>query len=501
MTTTTVRPDSTPIGASNFAITGGSATIHAALSDNSDSTYVKKSAAGNGTVTVGFGTFAVPGSERIKQVRIRARAACPTSASRLSIIPMTRVNGVNYSGPALTLVGTNALATFAGAYFTSAPDGRAWDQDRIDGLRAQILDSATGADLSSIYELYFDVVTTTQPSVNVTAPTGTITATSLPEVGWDYTDADGTEQEFYRIRVFTSAQYTAGGFDPSQSTAVWDSGLIASNDNTATIGEHLLDGTYRAYMVVAKTVGGQALYSGWDYSQFVVDTTPPGVPTFTSAFTAGSNRVDIQITGQSISGSFDAQVFQVQRSDDNGVTWADVTGASAVIPSATLLATVYDYAAPRAATAQYRVRSIGTLAANEVASAWAAAQLVAVTNDGTWWLKAVTSPTLNKGGVTVKPGFSTEPEEQIGVFRPIGRVSAVTVAAALQGEDGKLTIVTTASDFAAVWALVTFQGTLLLQSPEPTQKYIRIVKRPYTRQGLAGNPLTEITVEYVAVNV
>ena len=70
MSVTVVRPDSTPTGASNFTIFGGSATINAALSDNSDSTYVRKGVSGNGAVIVGFGTTTILSSVRVKQVRL-----------------------------------------------------------------------------------------------------------------------------------------------------------------------------------------------------------------------------------------------------------------------------------------------------------------------------------------------------------------------------------------------------------------------------------------------
>jgi hypothetical protein len=501
MAVVTVRPDSTPTGAANFTIFGGAASINAALSDNNVATYVKKGVTGNGAVIVGFATTTISDNVRVKQVRIRSEVACPTASSRLRVTPIVRINGRNYVGSAQVFNGVFAFDEYEGAYFSTAPDGQAWDQDRIDGLRAQIQDLASGSDLSSIYELFFDIDTTTQPTVSVASPTGTITTNSRPEVSWTYSDTDGTEQDFYRIKVYTQSQYSQGGFDPSSTTPYWDSGVVASSDNTATIEEYLTDGTFRAYVTVAKTVSGVPFYSAYAYSQFTINTTPPATPTMTGTFDSVDNLVLIQITGTTVSGSFDSQVFQVQRSDNSGSTWADVTGGSELVPSGTIAATLNDYAAPRGATALYRVRSIGTLGENEVASTWSSNVSVGVTNDATWWLKPVTAPTLNIGGVKVQGGFDVSVDEQIGVFRPIGRQNAVTVTAGIQGQDGTFTIATTGvSAFNTTWNTIMHEGVVLVQIPDGTQRYIRITERGYQRGGTGSNPLNIIRVSYVEVD-
>ena len=499
----TVRPDSTPLGASNFTIFGGAATINAALSDNNVATYVKKGVTGNGTVTVGFGTSSIASGTRVTQVRLRAQVLCPTSSSRLVLTPVTRVNGVDYVGSAISFSGSYSLAEYAGAYFTTAPDGQAWDQDRIDGLRARIADNATGANLSNVYELFFDFDTTTQPTVTVTAPTSPVTNSSKPTVAWTYTDSSGFDQDYYRIKVFPSSQYAVGGFDPADEVALWDSGIVASADNSATIDYHLTDGlTYRAYVTAAKTVGGSAFYSDYAYIQFTVNTTPPSTPSLSASFNSAENRVWLSASGQSVSGSFSSQVFQMQRSDDSGTTWGDVLGGSSLTPSGAYLSVISDYTAPRGATARYRARSIGSLAGEVVASNWSGIQNVSVVNDGTFWLKAVDTPALNQGGVPVSPGFNVERVEQAGVFRPLGRGTAVVVSAGLQGEDGKLKIrAGSRAQFEAVWALCCHVGTLLLQTPDGDQRFIRVTSRSYERQGTVNSPLTSIELGYVEVSV
>jgi hypothetical protein len=501
MAVTTVRPDSTPTGAANFTIFGGAASINAALSDDSASTYVEKGVTGNGAVIVGFGTSTFLDTVRIKQVRIRSEVECPTSASRLRITPITRIDGINYFGTPQVFNGVFAQAEYEGAYFTTAPDGQAWDQDRVDGLRAQIQDLASGADLSSVYELFFDIETTTQPTVTVSAPTGTITDSSRPEVSWTFTDSDGDDQDFYQVKVYTQTQYSAGLFDPSVTEAFWDSGVVGTDDNATTIREYLTDGIYRAYVRVAKSVSGVPFYSAFEYVQFTIDTTPPVTPDLTATFQSASNRVLLEIDGTSVSGSFDSQVFQVQRSDDAGGTWADVTGGASLVPDGLAESSLYDYAAPRAATSYYRVRSVGTLGENEVATPWSAEVTVSVTNDQSWWLKAVSLPSINRGSLKVNPGFDVNPLEQIGIFRPIGRRTPVIVSSGLQGEDGTFTISTLGdAEFDAVWALATHTGSLLLQTPQAEQKYIRITDRAFSRSGTVTNPQNEVKITYVEVS-
>jgi hypothetical protein len=503
MPTFTVRPNETVSGSANFTITGGAATIDAALSDNNVGTYITKSAAGNGAVIVGFGTTSIASTQRVSQVRIRSQVLCPTTSSRLRITPIVRVDGVNYFGAAQALSGSFILAEYSAGYQTSAPDGNAWDQTRIDTLRAQIQDNATGANVSNVYELFFDIVTTTQPTVSVSAPTGTVANTTQPDISWAYSDADGTNQDYYEARVFSSTQYSAAAFDPSTSDATWESGAVASDDNTITIATHLAQGaTYRAYVRVAKLVSNVPFYSSWAYSQFTVNPPVPGTPTLNSAsYQSATNRVYLQLTAVSVSGSFASQILQVQRSDDLEVTWGDVIGASSLVPSGALSSVIYDYAAPRNTAVRYRVRSIATQTDYLTASAWSSAASVSIPAGTNFWIKSLSNPNLNQSSLRVRAPLDEKVEEQIGVFRPIGRANAVTVSAGLQGRDGTFNVSTVGeTDFNNVWALLSNEGVLLVQYPDDTQRFIRIVNRSFKQSGKLSATLTEFTVEYVEVD-
>lgn len=495
MTVTTVRPNVVHSGVGNYNATGA-ASIPAALNDDSDSSYIRKDVSGTADIIVGFGTFSLTSSQIIKQVRLRARAQTPTSSGKVTFTLGTRVSGSNYFTPAYTVKGTQSTQTFTGAYYTSSPDGATWDQARLDSVRVQVTDYRSTTDRAYVYELYVDVDVANAPTCSVTAPTASVTTTAKPDVSWTYTDTDGDGQTFYQVKVFTEAQYTAGTFDPTSSTATWTSGQVNGSDTTTTVGDYLLDGTYRAYVRLAKTINGEPFWSSWAYSQFVVDLVQPTAPSLAPTFESADNRVAVTATGASAAG-YDFQVFEVQRST-NQSTWVTVRDASELSPNTSYIATITDYEAPRGVTNYYRARSIAYLGDNVVASDFGTTASVTVTNDGGWWLKAITAPTLNVGAVRILEGLDELIEEDLGIFRPKGRSTALVVSGTIYGRDGTYRIVTsTSSEWDDVYAIARHQGTILVQDPFGEQKYIRLVGRRWVTTGAVSALRRQLDLAYV----
>lgn len=499
MTTQVLRPDSTSTGASNFTVTGG-ASAQVVLADDSDASYIRKSGTGQKSIIVGLGNYTVLGTETIKQVRLRARTSTPTSSGKMNLQLGTRVNGINYFFPALTVRGTTATGEISSAWQTASPDGASWDQSRLDALRCQITEYRDTTDRGYIYELYVDVQTTSRPTVTVDAPTGTITTTAKPDISWTFADTDGEAQSYYEIKVFSSAQYGVTGFDPSLSTYTWTSGQVASSDASAQTGTYLSSGSWRAYVRVAKTVNGAAFFSEWAYSAFTLTLTPPTTPTLTLSYSSTFGNVTATIDG-AYSASFSYQRMDLQRSDDGGSTWAFVRNGSSITPDGSFNAVVVDYEAKRGTTANYRCRAVGFVGDNVIASAWSSASTVSITNDGKWWLKAMSASALNVGGVRVLTGLDMQQEEELAVFRPIGRTRAVVVSGSLGGKDGSYSIVSIGdAEWASVYGLISHQGTLLVQAPDGTQKYIRIINRTWSETGGVGALRREARVQYVEVD-
>lgn len=94
------------------------------------------------------------------------------------------------------------------------------------------------------------------PTATATGPSGVIND-NTPTFHWTATvDADAFEL-YGRWRVFTAAQYGAGGFDPETSPPLWDSGLRAITTHSVT-SIPLTTGSYRAYVAAyQKVVAGQ----------------------------------------------------------------------------------------------------------------------------------------------------------------------------------------------------------------------------------------------------
>jgi len=503
MAVTTVVPDSLASGTS-FTIFGGAGSINAALSDASDSTYISKtsSVVGQASALLDFGTTTITSTQQVKRVRVRARLSTPTANGRINVYLGSRISNQNYFHSALTARGLLTIQTLVGPWQTSAPNGSSWTQAAINGLRVKVTEYGDSSDIGLVYELFVDVDIVNQPSVTVSSPTGSISATTSPDVIWSYTDSDLETQSYYQIKVFTAAQYGAAGFSASTATATYDSGQIASSDSTAVVGTLLLSGVYRAYVRVAKTVNGSPFFSAYAYSDFTISpASVPTVPTLAASWSSSLSKASFTITG-AIPTGFASQYFQVQRSDDAGVTYSNIRNASAITPNASYVGTAEDYEAPRGSTVLYRARAVGVTSGSvEIPSAYGTVQQVLITNDSTWWFKAIANSAYNIGSVRVLKQIDVTIEEPNTVFRPLGATRPIVVAGPLQGEDGSYSILTvTAAEYTALSPILNYQGTLLVQDPFGNQKYIRITSRQYSAETINGVIQRTFSVGYVQVS-
>ena len=498
----TLNPNETLSGASLFTITGGSASVHVALADASDATYVQKTGVGVASTVVGFGTYSIGASERIRQVRLKGRLAGGTAASKANLYLGTVSTGVTstYGASFAAVRGALTIQDVYGPWTGTAPDGNTWSQEKLDAIRAQFEEYRDTTARSFLYRLQVEVDVTTKPTVTVSSPTGTVSSTAKPDVSWAYADTDGDGQSAYQVRVFTAAQYGAGGFDPALSEAAYDSGTIYSSDVTLRIGDYLAaTGVHRAYVRVAKTINGSLFFSDWSFSTFTMALTAPTVPTLSASYGSGLNRVSLTLVGANAAG-YDFQLFDIQRSDDNGVTYSYIRAGEGFAVGASFTSLAYDYEAPRGVSVKYRARAVAYLASNAVASAWSSISTVAVSNDGLWWLKAVSEPALNAGAINVLEGVGLSVEEDLGVFRAIGRSEPVVVSGTIGGQDGAYTILTTTNvEWSALYPLTVWQDTVLVQDPYGNQKYVRFISRSWRQSGATSVPRREITVGYVEV--
>ncbi len=502
MATYTLRPNATVSGASNFTLSGGGASAHATTSDNSDTTYLTSAASGVATLTLDCGTTTLPLNEAVRRVRVRARILAPTTSSKVNVNVGTKQTGISKYANAIAARGQySSITTLTGAWFTTSPFGGAWTQADIDAVRIQVVDYKTGADATGVYELYVDVDTATEPTAAVSAPTGTLTDTATPEVVFSYTDPDLTdEQAYYEIKIYTAAHYGATGFSPEESDGTYETGVVASSDTSHQVEQYLDNATYRAYVRVGKNIGGTQLWSDWAYSGFTLNVTRPATPTISASWDTATSKATITVTGTS-SVSFDDQFFQVERSIDGGTTYELIRNGTDMQPAVGYASTVLDYEVPRGISAKYRARAIGEVGANVANSAYSTVATVTITSDAKFWIKAIATPSLNYGAATILNRLGVTVEENLGVFRPLGRNLPIVVSGSMGGSDGELQAVTTSSaEWDAIYALAIYQDTILLQEPTNEQKYVRFVARDWEEVLIGSNKQRILRIAYVEVD-
>lgn len=470
MTVSTLRPSST-VSNDGVAV-NGAASAHAALNDNSDSSYLD-SFGTTDDVTLGLDDLSLPAGAVIKELAARIRTALSSAGSN-----GIRLTHGGLAGAEASITWTTPTTITAWTYnaplpYTTPP----WTDSQVDGLVFTLSKSIwASASLVRVYEAYIDVTYVAKPVVTPSLPTGTVTSTNLPTVEWDNTlDGDGGAQTHYQVRVFTSAQYGAGGFDPATSDATWDSGDITSSAETAAVTSQLGDGAHRAYIRVGQTVNGTTHWSDYAYTAFTIDVDLAAVPD-SPTLTVETGRIKVHVEGNS--GTATTTHLEVQRSEDGGTTWEPLrltTDTDGIVAGTS--ADLYDYEAPNGTLMSYRVRALHEVSAGAyVASDWAATA-TATWTDTAWWLKCPEHPDLNM--IVVPAGIPSyqRPARQ-GVFQALGSAQTVIVADKRGAPRGTLSLqIDTAAERDDLDALLDANATLLLQGPAGhhwPDRYLRI---------------------------
>lgn len=495
----TLRPNANRSGAADFTVTGAGGVAFTALSDNSDTTFVQRT---NATVSrslaVELTSYTLPTGSIVGRVRVRARVVRPAQADysvQLRRDSATILARMDFSGSAQAA----PLQTQESAWFDL---DSSLTQAQIDALYQVIFDNATTAGRrATFYEAYTDLEVYDKPTVTVNTPA---TGTALPDISWVYADGDGDPQTQYRVKVYDSATYSAGGFDPFNNapSPTWETSGSGTTD-TVTVGTPLQNGvTYRAYVRVAHAAGGiQTIQSDPAFAQWTTSFTAPTAPTVTATWNSTLQAVVVTSDGAALPGGLTGQTHRIERSMDGGTTWTLVRGAGALVVNGSNDTTVTDYEAVRGITARYRARADAFNAGVPVSSPWSTVATAVTASDGRWWFKAVTTPALNLGGVRVLASPEVRVEETVGIFRTLGG-GTVAVSGDLYGEDGTFAVATSGTvEIAAVQALAYHQGVLLVQSPFGGHEYVRVTGRGRTIEGTAAAARSRWSLEYVEVTI
>lgn len=498
-TTQYLLPNGNKSGTGAYSLVGGGSSVHGNLSDSSDSTRVQKTTSGDKTATFNMGTYTLAADERVKRVRAAARVL-------FNAKPLFYEWGAT-AGRTSFGAYRQAKNTSVTTYYTEwvTPTGLAFgplQQSDVDASTMYIRDNNSSA-LNYFYDIWVELDIIDQPTATVSAGS---TSTLRPTITWVYADGDGDSQTHYRVKVFDSATYGGGGFDPDTSTPAFDSGIVSGDDESYRDATQLANGTtYKAYVQVAHDGGSEPFWSDWAVSSaWTISITPCTTPTLTGIYSEADGRVELSVTGAAPPGGV-TQTLRVERSTDGGTTWVAVRGYADAAFGSPYTPTVYDYEVPLGVACAYRARALGVNATDDdVSSAWSTTNTENPWTDGTWWLKCPLDPSLNIQGVWVLQGPDITVDETIAVYRPIGSTRAVTVAGDIGGEDGSWQVRAhdddTATMIASIAALMTTQNVLYVSDPFGGNRYVRITSRTRTVEGTADYPRTVWQVSYVEVD-
>lgn len=272
-----LRPDATHI--SGGANPVGAGTIHGALSDASDGSYIQDL----GTTHVHLNSFALNGAVVTGwQVFGRAR---DTSAPNPTFYVQISNQGSYYPGDSDAFTYGVATSGLTGSFanYNGPFKSANLSQAQLDGLimLCAFEPISTGANIADIW---LQVSYANPPSApTVSLPSGAQTGTRRPNISWTHNaGADGGGQSGYQYKIFSAAQYGAGGFNPDTSPSTIDSGIINFGTSFTQVQAPLANGTsYRAYVRTKATVMGIDQWSPWGFSSFNI-AIPVPTPTSSS---------------------------------------------------------------------------------------------------------------------------------------------------------------------------------------------------------------------------
>lgn len=439
----------------------------------------------------------LPATAQIRSVRpwMRILESSGTSVLKLRLVDLVTddwASETSYSP-------SNVIVDKAGVVSANHPTGAAWTPALLYQTAVSVGSGSAPQD-HFVFRLWADVVVNYAPVAVVSMLN--LNLTSQPTVSFTYTDPEGNALERSHVRVFSSAQYGAGGFDPATSTATADSGARVSSSLTWQVSTALPNGTYRAYVKVADA-GSGGRYGDWAFVQFTSTVTPPAAPTITAVADPTNARVTLAIPGRA-----DLTVtLTAQRSTDSGATWTDVYGGVA-LPTVTTgqTLTFYDYACPPNTPAVYRATATTTTGGFSLTSA-ASANTAAVTVVSTVFrLKDPDAPADNIIiSVFGDAPISKDIDETQGVFTAIGREFPIVLSGGLKAP--KVQAITFQTFNEAQWlALKKLRDrckTLLLQDNMTGSAYVRLGPQFTPAVQLTAdrvaNPLRRIPTSYLEV--
>lgn len=319
-TTVDLRPvNSVPLAPVGWSYTGGPTTVHAATSDESDSTYATITASVS-AVQEAFGAYAQPAGAQIRSVQLLTRMA-GTGGNHILYARFAGGLLWNIQAAQKTIIGPG-ISGYGFKPATVAPNGQPWTAAILNTMMLTV-EGNSGFKISRIA---MRVIYNEQPVVSAVTPSG-VAGSSQFTIGWTYTDPENDSQERWDARVFDDP--LPAGFNPETSPARLKSGnaYVGKGQSTQWLLPYALPpGVYNIY-VKASDAGSNGRYSQWASSVVTVAGTPPAPPILVSA-TADPTNGRVAVTVEQADNLLTQADFGGEEQTGGFLRWKAVSGIS-----------------------------------------------------------------------------------------------------------------------------------------------------------------------------
>lgn len=508
MSTYTVRPSSV---IENGGGTNSDANALTYLGDNSDATTINNTGTKSVSWVFGLGAPVITAGEFVARVGMSLRWKGNSSGNYSIGGQIYRATDTKPAGVASLTPNNSAVFTSTQVGYMSVP----WTTSEVSSLRYLWFDGRSNSgwaqtDHADIWgSIYTIAPATATPSARTetTSVYPTITVSASATIDWEATTFDWQNLRKVTVEVRIESGGTGAGTGTLVSLGSASVNFTATGSQNVTVAmpDALPNGTYKIYARALRYredgIARSDQYGSWSTAATLTMSTPlPNTPTVTVSADQNQDRIAVTITPVATTGYTSPYIY-LQRSDDAGITWVSVRGASGIAGAFGSAATFYDYEAPREQSVYYRAYVKASYSGFVNQSANSNSQSALLVADG-WNLKNPTDPTKNVIDVNVVGNPEEDLGEELGVFRPLGRRLAVVVAGSLTGWDGSLELVlASANDWAALKALAESQTVLRLESAFGWSKYVRLVNgAKATNGGTKGTPVRRVNLAYVEVD-
>jgi hypothetical protein len=273
MTTVELLPNAVKVDSGGIATFPATGTKYDKVNDNDNNTYIYAS---SGSPVIGFQfdftTYTLGANERCAGCRLVNRKSQNYPGSSQLVAGIGGIAGTNENA-----AGTMFETDCAGPWNLTE-----LNQTQINALYSICDFNATSANIllqrqTIQLDIRSNIVTVITSPANATAVDPT-TAT----VNWGTNNAT---QKKYRVRVFTAAVVTGGGFNPASSTSIFDTGVVTSSTGSRLLGGLSAGTEYYAYVLTYGDFLGAdwvaSTWAGWHFTTNFPPTATVTAPTGT----------------------------------------------------------------------------------------------------------------------------------------------------------------------------------------------------------------------------